>query len=185
VTGDFNGDGSDETVRIGYNGWSDGEGNSSPRPLPGGFDTTWPVGYTTELQEDFSSPNSDFGARLAIWNLPEGEYKLTLYMRDWQYAASTYQVEVNDSTIFSVTHADMVAGDLSSISDSQKVNTVIFTPAHVSYGPAHSITIDRYNGKGAVMGIEVEYVPEPATMALLVLGGSAIVFGSARRRTRR
>lgn len=186
VTADFDGDGNTETVRIGYNAWSDAEQNSDPRPLAPDFDTTWPAGYGTELQEDFSSPNADTGAMLIIWNLPEGDYRVTLYMRDWQYASTTYQVRAHDATLFSVDHADKIDGDLSSISDTHTLSTTPFDPAHADWDEQPSIYFLREGGKGAVMGIEIEFVPEvapePATLGLLAIGGALLGVSARRRR---
>ncbi|MCG3181449.1 MAG: hypothetical protein BIFFINMI_03845 [Phycisphaerae bacterium] len=169
-------------ARAGYNGWLKSNQPSAARPVTG----TWPAGYGTSLQEDFSGPIS--GYKLIIWNLPAGDYQVTLYMRDWQYSSpSTYNALAHDDTLFTVVRADMVVGDLASISDTHTLSTVLFDPdgASGNYDAQPSIWFTYTTTNSSIMAIEiasVTAVPEPATLGLLCLGGLGLIGRRIRRR---
>jgi MYXO-CTERM domain-containing protein len=176
---DINDDGSDETIRAGYNGWSQDEQPSSARSVDG----TWPAGYGVDLQKDFSGPKST-SAKLIVWNLPAGNYAVTMYMRDYDWGGGTYVTEAHDGTLFSVAHDDWVDGDLLSISDVWELSTIDYDPdTGGNYDAQPSLWFTSTStANSLIMGIEIEPVveevgpvPEPGLLGLLGLGGLALL----------
>jgi hypothetical protein len=176
ITIDLDGDGTDELIRAGYNGWAQGWERDRGVDPNCGWPDEWP-----QVLQDFSGPKASTTARFIIWNVPAGEYDVTAYMRDHAYPSTAYRVvyEGASDTLFEVLHADYVCGDFDSISDTHRVSTVIYDPdgAGTNYDAQPSLVFKAYIDPGTgspvdttVNGYQIQWVPEPATMGLLALG---------------
>jgi len=169
-------------ARCGFKSWSNAEERDRGYDPGCGWSDEWP-----DVLRDFSSPKTGI---FIVWNIPEGEYDVTIYFRDWQWPPTVYDAVAHDATVFSVNHSDYVCGDLDSISDTHRLSTILYDPdgGGANYDAQPSLWFDKNvsmkNGLAGYLIQEYEPpvrpVPEPAGLSLFGLGGLALI----RRRRR-
>jgi len=186
IVTDIDGDSNDETIWIGFDSFA----SSFDRDR--GEDGAWTFSQEfKDLLQDFDGPTNDPSTdQLIIYGLPAGTYEIKVWMHDWQYGSGTYGLAAMQDTtdvLFEVVHADFDDSDPDSASDTQQADTITFDPpdGFHTWDPASSLVFTKhptYTADPPINGLEITWVPvpEPATVALLCLGGLALL----RRRRR-
>jgi hypothetical protein len=120
---------------------------------------------------DFSGPVRPSGI-FTVWNLPEGKYRVTVYMRDWQYGYGTYTLTAHDGTLFEVVHVGFICRELDSVCDTHVLHTAVTDPdgsgANYDARPSLWFTTPATSPDSSVCGYEIEWVPPPGGVVLLI-----------------